>query len=46
MHLPSGPGPILWNDHGERYWVKWHFKTLLGIQTLSNEEAARTDEIS
>ena len=31
----------LWNDAGERYWVKWHFKTLQGIQTLTNDEAAR-----
>ncbi|MDO8413418.1 MAG: catalase [Gallionellaceae bacterium] len=30
----------LWNDQGERYWVKWHFKTLQGIKNLSNEEAA------
>jgi catalase len=29
-----------WNDNGERYWVKWHFKTNQGIQTLTNEEAA------
>ena len=28
-----------WNDNGERYWVKWHFKTNQGIQTLTNEEA-------
>lgn len=31
----------LWNDAGERYWVKWHFKTLQGIKTLANDEAAR-----
>ncbi len=30
----------LWNAEGERYWVKWHFKTDQGIQCLSNEEAA------
>jgi catalase len=29
----------LWNDAGERHWVKWHFKTLQGIKTLSNERA-------
>lgn len=29
----------LWNDKGERYWVKWHFKTNQGIKNLSNEEA-------
>jgi catalase len=31
----------LWNDAGERFWVKWHFKTLQGNKTLTNEEAAR-----
>lgn len=31
----------LWNDQGERYWVKWHFKTLQGIKTLTQEEAGR-----
>ena len=31
----------LWNEAGERYWVKWHFKTLQGIKTLTNEEAAK-----
>ncbi|BBP05979.1 catalase [Sulfuriferula plumbiphila] len=30
----------LWNDQGERYWVKWHFKTLQGIKTLTNEQAS------
>jgi len=28
------------NDKNERYWVKFHFKTKQGIQTLTNEEAA------
>lgn len=27
------------NDKGERFWVKFHFKTLQGIQTLTNKEA-------
>jgi catalase len=31
----------LWNAHGVRHWVKWHFKTLQGNKTLTNEEAAR-----
>jgi catalase len=31
----------LWNNAGERYWVKWHFKTMQGIKTLSNDEAAK-----
>jgi catalase len=30
----------LWNDTGERYWVKWHFKTMQGIKTITNERAA------
>jgi catalase len=30
----------LWNKDGERFWVKWHFKTLQGIKTLTNEQAA------
>lgn len=29
-----------WNDRGERYWVKWHFKTDQGVQCVSNDEAA------
>ena len=33
----------LWNDAGERYWVKWHFKTMQGIKTLTNEEAAKEE---
>lgn len=27
------------NDKGERFWVKFHFKTKQGIQTLTNQEA-------
>lgn len=27
------------NTSGERFWVKFHFKTLQGIQTLTNSEA-------
>ncbi len=29
----------LWNDEGERTWVKWHFKTDQGIECLTDEEA-------
>jgi catalase len=29
----------LWNEAGERFWVKWHFKTMQGIKTLTNERA-------
>lgn len=31
----------LWNDQGERYWVKWHFKTVQGIRNLAVEDATR-----
>ncbi len=31
----------LWNSKGERFWVKWHLKTNQGIETLTNEEAAK-----
>ena len=29
----------LWNTKGERFWVKWHFKTMQGIKTISQAEA-------
>ncbi len=29
-----------WNDKGERYWFKWHFKSNQGIKNLTNQEAA------
>ncbi len=29
-----------WNAEGERYWVKWHFKTNQGVRTLTDEQAA------
>ncbi|MBE9567520.1 MAG: catalase [Proteobacteria bacterium] len=32
----------LWNDKGERYWVKWHIKTKQGIKNMSVEDAATT----
>lgn len=31
----------LWNDKGERYWVKFHFKTMQGHDFLTNEESAK-----
>ncbi len=31
----------LWNGKGERFWVKWHFKTNQGIKNMTNEEAAK-----
>ncbi len=30
-----------WNKAGERFWVKFHFKSAQGIQCLNGEEAAR-----
>src|ERR1700754_270268 len=30
-----------WNEQGERYWVKFHFKTQQGHRFLTNDEAAR-----
>ncbi len=30
----------LWNEKGERYWVKFHFKTMQGHKHYTNEEAA------
>ena len=29
-----------WNDAGERFWIKFHFKTRQGHRTLTNAEAA------
>ncbi|GAA0544414.1 catalase [Rhizomicrobium palustre] len=29
------------NEAGERFWVKFHFKTMQGIQTITGEEAAK-----
>ena len=31
----------LWNANGERFWVKWHFKTRQGIRNLTVDEATR-----
>lgn len=41
MHGFSSHTYSLWNEQGERFWVKWHFKTLQGIQCLTNAEAAQ-----
>ncbi len=30
----------LWNEKGERFWVKWHLKTMQGIQCLTDEQAS------
>lgn len=31
----------MWNKKGERFWVKWHFKTAQGIKCLTEEESRR-----
>ncbi len=31
----------MWNAKGERFWIKWHFKTNQGIKTLTGEEATK-----
>ncbi len=30
-----------WNAKGERFWVKWHFKTMQGIKCLTDAESTR-----
>ena len=29
-----------WNENGERFWIKWHFKTNQGVECLTDEEAS------
>lgn len=29
----------LYNDKGERYWCKWHFKSMQGVKNLTREES-------
>ena len=41
MHGFGSHTMSFWNKDGERYWVKWHFKTNQGIQTLTGDEAAK-----
>jgi catalase len=31
----------VWNEKGERFWVKWHLKTMQGIKCLTNAESAK-----
>ncbi len=45
MHGFSSHTFSFWNSKGERVWVKWHFKSNQGIQTLTNEQAAVTSPI-
>jgi catalase len=41
MHGFSSHTYSLWNEKGERFWVKWHIKTLQGIKCLTDAEAAK-----
>ena len=41
MHGFSSHTLSLYNANGERYWVKWHFKTNQGIKTLTADESAK-----
>lgn len=40
MHGFSSHTFSMWNHKGERFWVKWHLKTMQGIQCLTDEQAA------
>lgn len=31
----------MWNAKGERFWVKWHFKTAQGIKTMTEEQSRK-----
>ncbi|WP_440683022.1 catalase [Cysteiniphilum halobium] len=41
MHMFGSHTLSLYNAKGERFWVKWHFKTQQGIENLTDEEAAK-----
>jgi len=41
MHGFSSHTYSLWNDKGERFWVKWHLKTQQGIKCLTDPEAQK-----
>jgi len=41
MHGFSSHTFSFWNEKGERFWFKWHFKTNQGIKCLTNDEAAK-----
>jgi catalase len=36
----------LWNEQGERYWVKFHFKSQQGLDYLTSEEAEKINGVS
>ncbi len=39
MNGYSGHTFMWYNDQGEKYWVKYHFKTAQGVQNLTRQEA-------
>lgn len=39
MHGYSSHTYMWYNQKGEHYWVKWHFRTNQGIKNLTNEKA-------
>ncbi len=41
MHMFGSHTLSLYNAKGQRFWVKWHFKTQQGIENLTDEEAAK-----
>ncbi|MFC4891495.1 catalase [Pseudofrancisella aestuarii] len=41
MHMFSSHTLSLYDSEGNRFWVKWHFKTQQGIDNFTNEEAAK-----
>src|SRR3546814_20043475 len=40
MHGSSSHTYSFWNEAGERFWVKFHFRTQQGIKNLTDAEAA------
>lgn len=41
MHGFSSHTFSVWNHKNERFWVKWHFKTLQGIKCLTNAQSSK-----
>lgn len=41
MHGFSSHTYSLWNKKGERFWVKWHLKTVQGIECLTDAQASK-----
>ena len=40
MHGFSSHTFSFWNEKGQRFWFKWHFKSNQGVKNLANDEAA------